>query len=127
MDFNPTKQMIESQANGVQAARDAAHQLISAARDANDSIVFPYTNEDGSEVKYGAVMAMLGIRDTLLGAFNQLSTIISADYDFRDYHDYLRFSYKYVGGNFITDEKWSADFSHLDEEIIRLAKNLGLS
>jgi len=128
MNFNPTTQMIEANSNGIQTARDTARQLISAARIAHDSIVFPFTNEDGSEVQYGAIMAIQNVRDTLIGSFNLLSSIDqwSQNYDFKDYQDYLRYSFKFANNRFISEDDWSKDFSHLDTELARLKELLNL-
>ncbi len=121
MNYNPTQKMIEARANGIQTARDTAKQLISAARVAHDSIVtFSHINEQGESVLPRANKEMRELRDALIGAFNSLVWVISPDYDFRNYMDYIKWLHKFAGGKFHNDEEWIKNWSHLDAEIIRL-------
>ena len=127
MAFNPTQKMVKARIAAISTAWDAALNLIKSASILNDAIVeLPHINENGDPVLHGANQQMIELRDTLLNSFNALVWVNVPDFDFRDYHDYLRYSFNYVGGRFVSEEDWAKNHSHLDIERERLRDKLGI-
>lgn len=127
MSFNPTIEMLRARDGGIKAAWNAADNLIKAASIAHAAIVhLPHTNEKGEPVMHGANMEMVRMRDTLMNSFNSLTFLMAHDFDFRDYMDYLKYSYHYASGQFRSDEEWAEKYSYLDAELVKLKAKLDI-